>query len=34
MTAFGQAGQAPKVKPVSCAEFASKYARQRERVAI
>jgi fructose-bisphosphate aldolase, class II len=34
MTAFGQAGKAPKIKPVSCAEFASKYARQRERVAI
>jgi fructose-bisphosphate aldolase class II len=34
MTAFGQAGKAPKIKFVSCAEFASKYARQRERVPI
>jgi fructose-bisphosphate aldolase class II len=26
MTAFGQAGQAPKIKPVSCEKFASFYA--------
>jgi fructose-bisphosphate aldolase, class II len=28
MTAFGQAGQAPKIKPVSCDQFVSFYARR------
>jgi fructose-bisphosphate aldolase, class II len=34
MTAFGQAGWAPKIKPVSSDEFASFYARQRAPVAV
>jgi fructose-bisphosphate aldolase, class II len=34
MTAFGQAGWAPKIKPVSCQEFAGYYTRQRRPVAV
>ena len=32
MTAFGQAGWAPKIKPISCQEFASSYSRPRATV--
>jgi fructose-bisphosphate aldolase class II len=34
MTAFGQAGQARKIKPVSCDQFASFYARRRTPAAV
>jgi fructose-bisphosphate aldolase class II len=34
MKAFGQAGQAPKIKPVTCAEFANFYARKRAHAAV
>jgi fructose-bisphosphate aldolase class II len=34
MIAFGQAGWAPKIKPVSCQEFATFYTRQRARVSV
>jgi fructose-bisphosphate aldolase class II len=34
MKAFGQAGQARKIKPVSCAEFASFYSRKRAHAAV
>jgi fructose-bisphosphate aldolase class II len=34
MTAFGQAGQARKIKPVSCDQFASFYSRRRSPAAV